>query len=258
MISKKTEKEIEIMRECCEIVSDVLRLVGSYIKPDVATFELDKMAEDFIRSCGAKPAFKGYIPPNGPRRPFPATLCISVDDAVVHGLPSMKKLFEGEIVSVDVGVEKNGYFGDGASTFAVGKVSAEKERLMKVTKESLYKGIENARTGNRVHDISSAIQRYAESNGFSIVRDLVGHGIGQKLHEDPAIPNFGKPGTGAVLQNGFALAIEPMVNYGGAKVKVARDGWTVVSRDGLPSAHFEHTIVITENGPEILTNHIQA
>lgn len=256
MVTTKSEQEIELMRECCEIVSDVIRLTGSQISPGVITEDLDRMAEEFIRSCGARPAFKGYAPSSGARTPFPATLCISVDDAVVHGMPSKRKLEEGEIVSIDVGVEKNGYFGDGAATFPVGKIDPEKERLMRVTRESLFRGIEQARPGNRLHDISSAIQRYVEENGFSIVRDLVGHGIGTRLHEDPPVPNFGKRGTGIKLTSGMALAIEPMVNYGGAKVKVGRDGWTVLSRDGLPSAHFEHTIVITENGPLILTNHI--
>lgn len=255
MVTIKSDEEIQHMRDACNIVSDVLRLVGSYVAPGVMTLELDRMAEDFIRSCGGRPAFKGYIPSNS-SVPFPATLCISVDDEVVHGIPSMDRLREGQIVSVDVGVEKNGYYGDGASSFAVGEISNQLKQLLRVTKESLYRGIDRAHEKNAVHDISAAIQSHVERNGFSVVRDLVGHGIGRNLHEDPAVPNFGAAGTGMKLKKGMALAIEPMVNAGKPAVKVGRDGWTVVTRDGKPSAHFEHTIVITENGPEILTNHL--
>lgn len=257
MVKRKTIQEIEIMKDCCQIVSDVIRLVGSKIEPGVETESLDRFAEEFIRSFGARPAFKGYTPPSGARYPFPSTLCISIDDAVVHGMPSKhKRLENGQIVSIDVGVEKNGYFGDGAATFAVGTVNEEKTRLMNVTQESLFKGIEQAKPGNRLHDISAAIQEYVEANGFSVVRDLVGHGIGKELHEDPPVPNFGKRGTGMKLFEGMALAIEPMVNYGGFKVRVGSDGWTVLSKDGSPSAHFEHTIVIGNDGAQVLTNHL--
>lgn len=251
----KTGSEIARMRESCQLVSDVIRLVGSYVRPGVATRELDRVAEDFIRASGARPAFKGYQPGSA-YKPYPATLCISVNQEVVHGIPSDRALEEGQIVSIDVGVEKNGFYGDGAATFPVGRIDPEMERLLTVTRESLYRGIAMAAPGNRLHDISAAIQRHVEAGGFSVVRDLVGHGIGRQLHEEPPVPNYGEPQTGPVLRSGWTLAIEPMVNYGGWRVKVARDGWTVLSRDGSPSAHFEHTIAVTEEGPEILTNHL--
>ncbi|HVN47200.1 MAG TPA: type I methionyl aminopeptidase [Bacteroidota bacterium] len=251
MISLKSAEEIGLIRESCRIVADVLKVVGARVQPGVTTLELDKLAEEYIRSMDAVPAFKGYGWDKN--NLFPATLCTSVDAEVVHGIPSNRVLREGEIISLDVGAKKNGYYGDGAWTFAVGSVSEEKQRLMQVTQESLMLGIAQASAGNRVHDISSAVQQYVELNGFSIVRDLVGHGVGKKLHEDPSIPNFGEAGTGAALKNGMTLAIEPMVNAGTWRVKIAQDGWTVFAADGKPSAHFEHTIAIVNGNAEILT-----
>jgi methionyl aminopeptidase len=251
MISLKSAEEIELIRESCRIVADVLKLVGARVQPGVTTLELDKLAEEYIRSMGGVPAFKGYGWDKD--NLFPATLCTSVDAEVVHGIPSNRVLREGEIISLDVGAKKNGYYGDGAWTFPVGNVSEEKQRLIFVTQESLVKGIEQASVGKRVHDISNAVQQYVESNGFSIVRDLVGHGVGKKLHEEPSIPNFGEAGTGAALKNGMTLAIEPMVNAGTWRVKVAQDGWTVFAADGRPSAHFEHTVAIINGNAEILT-----
>ena len=247
----KSQREIELIRESSRIVAELLALLGSRIKPGVYTKELDEIAERYIRSRGASPAFKGYK--HGGDRPFPASLCISVDDEVVHGIPNGRRLEEGEIVTIDVGVKKNGYFGDGAKTYAVGRVDEECQRLMKITEESLYKGIEKAVAGNHVHDISFAIQRHVEANGYSVVRELVGHGVGRELHEDPAVQNYGDAGTGARLKEGMVLAIEPMVNAGTHKVEHDKDGWTVRTADGKPSAHFEHTVVIRKGEPEILT-----
>ncbi len=252
MVRMKTKREIGFIRESSKIVADVLKLVGALVKPGVTTIELDRLAEDFIRSMGGVPAFKGYS--QSKSHLFPATLCTSIDDEVVHGIPTNRVLRDGELLSVDVGVKKDGYFGDGAYTFAVGEVSEEKHRLLKATEESLYKGIEQAVAGKRVHDISYAVQEHVEAGGFSVVRDLVGHGIGAELHEEPAIPNFGKPGTGIKLQDGMTLAIEPMVNAGTWKVRMAPDGWTVLTQDGRPSAHFEHTVAIVNGKPEILTH----
>jgi methionyl aminopeptidase len=252
MVRIKTKREIGFIRESSKIVADVLKLVGAQVKPGVTTIELDRLAEDFIRSMGGVPAFKGYS--QSKSHLFPATLCTSIDDEVVHGIPTNRVLRDGELLSVDVGVKKDGYFGDGAYTFAVGEVSEEKHRLLKATEESLYKGIEQAVAGKRVHDISYAVQEHVEAGGFSVVRDLVGHGIGAELHEEPAIPNFGKPGTGIKLQDGMTLAIEPMVNAGTWKVRMAPDGWTVLTQDGRPSAHFEHTVAIVNGKPEILTH----
>jgi methionyl aminopeptidase len=251
MIYVKSKHEIELIRESSRIVAEVLRLVGAQVRPGITTLELDKLAEDYIRSFGGVPAFKGY----GSQKDnlFPATLCTSIDAEVVHGIPGKRELREGEIISIDVGVKKDRYYGDGAWTFPVGEITAEKQRLLRVTEESLNRGIEKAVAGNRVHDISSAIQAHVESNGFSVVRELVGHGVGRELHEGPNVPNFGKPGTGPELKAGMTLAIEPMVNYGNYDVTMQADGWTVVTRDGMPSAHFEHTIVIVNGHPEILT-----
>jgi methionyl aminopeptidase len=247
----KSPQEIELMRECCGIVAEVLRILKKFIQPGITTKELDSMAEEYIRSQKGEPAFKGYGA--DPDNRFPASLCTSIDDQVVHGIPGSRALREGEIVSLDVGVKKNNYFGDGAWTFQVGKISEEKNRLLKSAEEALYKGIAQARAGNHVHDISAAVQSHVEHDGFSVVRDLVGHGVGRNLHEDPAIPNYGQAGTGPVLQRGMTLAIEPMVNLGRYQVRVERDGWTIRTADGLPSAHFEHTILVTETEPEILT-----
>ncbi len=247
----KSPREIELIRESSKIVAEVLALLGSRIKPGMFTKELDEIAERFIRSRGGSPAFKGYG--HDKKNLFPASLCISVDDEVVHGIPNGRKLEEGQIVSIDVGVRKDGYYGDGARTFAVGRISEEKLRLMRVTEESLYKGLEKAVAGNHLHDISFAVQKYVEANGFSVVRDLVGHGVGKSLHEEPAIPNYGDPGTGVKLKEGMVLAIEPMVNAGTYKVNHDNDGWTVRTADKKPSAHFEHTVVVRKGEPEILT-----
>ncbi|HEX9614064.1 MAG TPA: type I methionyl aminopeptidase [Bacteroidota bacterium] len=250
MIHVKTKREIELIRESSRIVAEVLTLVGRHINPGVSTQELNEIAEEFIRSRGGTPAFKGY---GRKDNPFPAAVCTSIDSEVVHGIPGQRVLKEGEILSVDVGVKKNGYYGDSARSFRVGKISPAKERLMKVTEESLYKGIEQAKAGNRVEDISHAIQEHVESSGFSVVRDLVGHGVGKKLHEEPSVPNFGEPGKGELLKNGMTLAIEPMVNAGTWEVRFMSDGWTVVTLDGQPSAHFEHTIAIVNGKAEILS-----
>jgi methionyl aminopeptidase len=247
----KTRREVDFIRESCQIVADVLRLLEQHVVPGITTGELDEIAEDFIRSCGGVPAFKGYGFSEG--QSYPASICTSIDEEVVHGIPGQRELAEGQIVSIDVGVKKSGYFGDGARTFAVGKVSENKERLMLVTEEALYCGIHEAVAGKHLHDVSHAVQKHVESAGFAVVRELVGHGIGMRLHEDPQIPNFGRPGTGPLLGGGMTLAIEPMVNYGTHRVKVVQDGWTVVAADGEPSAHFEHTILVTDGEPEILT-----
>lgn len=251
MIYIKTKKEIDLIRTSCKIVAETLQLVKSNIKPGVTTFELDKIAEDYIRSNDAVPAFKGYR--QGPLVPFPGSICASIDDEVVHGIPGNRVLKEGEIIAIDVGVLKNNYFGDAALSVPVGKISSEKVKLLEVTEKSLYLGIEQAIAGNRIHDISSTVQECVESNGFSVVRELCGHGVGRFLHEDPSVPNFGKKGTGAKLKNGMTLAIEPMVNLGKYFVKTKQDGWTVITEDGSPSAHFEHTILINNNSPEILS-----
>ena len=251
MILIKSKKEIDYIRESCRIVAETLQLLKSNVKPGITTLELDKIAEDYIRSNNAIPAFKGYSQGNAPG--FPGSVCASVDDEVVHGIPGSRILKEGEIVSVDIGVLKNGFFGDAALTVAVGNISAEKKKLMDVTERSLQLGIEQAIAGNKVHDISNAVQVYVEANGFSIVRDLCGHGVGKFLHEDPSIPNFGRKGTGPKLKNGMTIAIEPMVNAGKYDVITANDGWTILTADGSTSAHFEHTILINNNSPEILT-----
>jgi methionyl aminopeptidase len=251
MVTIKTEDEIRLMRESCRIVAEVLNLVGSYIKPGITTARLDAIVEEYIRSNGGEPAFKGYAPDGA--TPFPATICVSIDEEVVHGIPGKRILSEGEIVSIDVGVRKNKFYGDGAWTFAVGQITSEKARLMRVTEESLYKGIAQAIGGNFLGDVSSSIQTHVEQEGFSVVRELVGHGIGRNLHEEPAVPNFGKSGTGIRLTEGLTLAIEPMVNYGKYPVDIAHDGWTVLTRDRKPSAHFEHTIAVRKGAAEILT-----
>ena len=251
MIYIKTKKEIDFIRESCRIVAETLQLMKNHVKPGVTTAELDQIAEDYIRSNDAVPAFKGYSQGGAPG--FPGSICASVDDEVVHGIPSGKTLKEGEIISLDVGVLKNNFYGDAALSVAVGAVSEEKLKLLEITEKSLYEGINQAVAGNRVHDISAAVQNFVESHGFSIVRDLCGHGVGKYLHEDPSIPNFGKKGTGAKLKNGMTIAIEPMVNAGKYSVVTGTDGWTVLTADGSPSAHFEHSILINGNSPEILT-----
>ncbi len=251
MILIKTKQEIDRIRESCLIVAETLQLLKKYAKPGVKTIELDRIASDYILSNNARAAFKGYSQAGS--FDFPGSICSSIDDEVVHGIPDGRVLKEGEILSLDVGVEKNGYFGDAALTVAIGEISNEKKELLRVTEESLYIGIEQAVAKNRVGDISNSVQSYVEKNGFSVVRDLCGHGVGKYLHEDPQVPNFGRKGSGAVLKNGMTLAIEPMVNAGSYKVKIAEDGWTVYTSDGSPSAHFEHTIAIIDGKPEILT-----
>ena len=247
MIILKSPREIELIRNSCRLVVDTFAFVEKLLKPGIKTIELDRAVEKYIYSHGGRPAFKGY-------RGFPASACISVDDQVVHGIPGRNRLENGQIVSIDIGVELNKYFGDAAKTFAIGEISEEKKKLLNVTNKALYRGIEAAHEGNRLYDISNAIQTYVENASFSVVRDLVGHGVGKKLHEDPQIPNYGKANHGPRLKAGMVLAIEPMVNYGSYDVVTADDNWTVYTHDGLPSAHFEHTVAITKNGPEILTN----
>lgn len=251
MIFIKNAQEIDGIRKSCQIVAEVLRILGDMIKPGITTKMLDEVAENFIREKGGIPAFKGYSQAGSFN--FPASICASVDSEVVHGIPGDDELKEGQIISIDVGVQYNGFFGDAAKTFAVGKVSELKKKLLKVTEESLYRGIDKARNGNRVVDISRAIQTYVESNGFGVVKELTGHGVGKYLHEDPSIPNYVITGSSTRLRDGMTLAIEPMVNAGTYRIKTLRDGWTIVTEDGQPSAHFEHTILITKNEPEILT-----
>lgn len=246
MITIKSKPEVEMMRKAGDLVYRTLNLVCGAAKAGVTTAELDTLAEEFIRSEGAEPAFKGYMD-------YPATLCVSINDEVVHGIPGERRLEEGQIVSIDVGVRINGWYGDSARTVRIGMISAEAERLMKATEEALQAGIRQARAGNRLGDISSAVQTFVEKSGYSVVRDLVGHGIGRRMHEEPQVPNFGEPHTGVELASGMVLAIEPMVNIGGDKIKFDADKWTVRTADGSLSAHFEHTVAITDNGPDILT-----
>ncbi|MFC1785393.1 type I methionyl aminopeptidase [Candidatus Neomarinimicrobiota bacterium] len=246
MVKIRTEREISLIAESNRIVAETLDILSESIMPGIKTSDLDKIAEEFIVSQGARPAFKGYMG-------FPSTLCISIDDEVVHGIPNGKILKEGQIVSIDCGAEKNGYYGDSARTFAVGKIDSNKQDLMNVTKESLMCGIDAAKEGNYVSDIGYAVQMYVESHGYSVVRDLVGHGIGTELHEEPQVPNYGKPKQGHRLQAGMCLAIEPMINAGKKEIYTDGDGWTVKTKDGSASAHFEHTIAITKNGAKILS-----
>lgn len=246
----KTAGEIDAIRESSSIVAGVLSYIAKFLKPGITTLEIDKLVEDFIRSKDGIPAFKGY---KVHKNVFPASACISINEEVVHGIPGVRKLIEGDIVSIDVGVKKNGYYGDGAKTFAVGEVSPAKKKLLKITEESLYHGLENAKDGNYINDVSLAIQQHVEAAGFSVVRDLVGHGIGKQLHEEPPIPNYYNNGYRVKFKEGMTVAIEPMVNYGTYKVKVLSDKWTYVTADGKPSAHFEHSILITKGQPEILT-----
>ena len=234
------------MADASRIVAEVLEEIRKSISPGVTTKDLDVLAESYIRAKKAKPAFKGY-------RGYPASVCASINEQVVHGIPSKVKLNQGDILSIDVGVNCNGFFGDAAVTLPVGNISDQAKRLLSVTESSLYAGLEKAVEGNRLSDISSTIQDSAESEGFSVVRAFVGHGIGRGLHEEPQIPNYGKPGEGPKLLEGMTLAIEPMINAGGWEVNIQADGWTAVTKDGSLSAHFEHTIAITKNGPNILT-----
>jgi methionyl aminopeptidase len=247
VIYYKTIEEIERIRESSLLVARTLAEVAKRIGPGVTSLELDKLAEEFIRDHGAIPAFKGY---NG----FPASLCVSPNNEVVHGIPNTKPFKEGDIVSVDCGVLKNDYYGDSAYTFPIGEVSDAVRNLLRVTKESLYRGINAAVEGKRLQDISFEIQSYCESHGYSVVRELVGHGIGRKLHEAPEVPNFGKRGSGPKLKQGLVIAIEPMINMGRKNVLHGKDGWTITTQDGLPSAHFEHTIAVGKDKAEILSS----
>jgi methionyl aminopeptidase len=246
MIELKTKREIEIVRNNGRILAKTLKVLEQKIHPGIKTKELDRLAEDFIKKQGAYPAFKGY-------RGFPASVCVSVNEEVVHGIPGERIIQEGEIVSVDVGVFKDGYYADAAYTYPVGEVSTEAQRLIWVTQEALRGAIQSVKEGRYLSDISFAIQSFVEENGFSVVRDLVGHGIGKKMHEEPQIPNFGTPGQGVTLKKGMVLAIEPMVNAGSYEIYTKDDQWTIVTRDGSLSAHFEHTLAVTENGAKVLT-----
>lgn len=246
----KTAGEIDAIRESSSIVAGVLSYIEKFLKPGITTFEIDKLIEDFILSKEAVPAFKGY---KVHKNIFPASSCISINEEVVHGIPGSRMLVEGDIVSIDVGVKKNSYYGDGAKTFAIGEISPAKKKLLKIAEESLYLGLENARDGNFINDVSLAIQQHVEAAGFSVVRDLVGHGIGKQLHEEPPIPNYYHNGYRIKFKEGMTVAIEPMVNYGTYKVKVLKDKWTYVTADRQPSAHFEHSVLITKGQPEILT-----
>ena len=251
MIFLKSESEIDKMRESAQLVSRTLGEVAKHIEPGVSTAKLNDVAEEYISRYNARPAFKGYGPENNP---FPATLCISINEEVVHGIPSEhRKLQEGDVVSIDCGVEKDGYFGDHAYTFAVGDCDEKTLKLLSVTLESLYKGIEQAVHGNKIGDISNAVQTHCEAGGFGVVRDLVGHGLGKSLHEDPSVPNYGRRGRGERLRSGMTLAIEPMITMGTWKVKTLKDGWTVVTADKSIAAHYEHDVVVREGKAEILS-----
>lgn len=249
MIVLKSKDEIERIADACRIVAATIEALKGFVDAGQTTREIEKFSDEVIRKSGGKAAFKGY-------RGFPSSICVSVNEQVVHGIPSGRKLKEGDIVSIDIGVFYNGYHGDAAITLPVGEVGKEALRLMKVTEESLYMGIDAAGVGGRVSDISCAVQSHVESNGFSVVRAFVGHGIGKLLHEEPQVPNYGPCGRGARLRDGMTLAIEPMVNAGVSKVNILEDGWTAVTADGSLSAHFEHTVALTEDGPRVLTKYV--
>lgn len=246
MISIKSDREIELMRKAGEIVGKTHNYLEKYIKPGISTNELDQLAEKFIKSQNAIPSFKNY---NG----FPKAICISINDEVVHGIPSSRKLKEGDIVSIDIGACYQGYHGDSAWSYAVGEISDERKHLLKHTERSLYKGLSIIKDGVRVGDIGNSIEKYAKENNLSVVKELVGHGIGMTVHEDPDVPNYGKEGSGPILKEGMTIAVEPMLNIGTAKVFILDDDWTIVTGDGKASAHFEHTVLITKDGYEILT-----
>ena len=247
MIVLKSKRELELMKEACKISAEALMVAGEAVKPGVSTKEIDRIAYNLIKKRGATPNFLGLYD-------FPATACISINNEVIHGIPKADRIIqEGDIVSIDLGAEKNGYNGDNAATFVAGTCSPEAKRLIDTTRESLYKGIEQAVYGNRIGDIGHAIQSYCEERGYGVVRDFVGHGVGKKLHEDPSVPNFGHEGRGIRLLPGMTLAIEPMINQGTFRVKQLSDGWTIVTADGKLAAHFEHTVAITPDGPVILT-----
>ena len=247
MIVLKTARELELIRKACIISAEALQVAGEAVKPGVTTWEIDKIAYDYIKKQGAEPNFLHLYD-------FPATACISINDEVIHGIPSKQRVIkEGDIVSIDLGAKVDGYNGDNAATFAAGNISENAKRLCDVTEKSLYLGIEQALAGNRLGDIGFAIQSYCEENGYGVIREYTGHGVGAKLHEDPSVPNFGTPGRGARLLPGMVIAIEPMITEGSRAIKQLPDGWTVKTKDGKLAAHFEHTIAITANGPQILT-----
>lgn len=247
MIVLKTTRELGLMKEACVIAAGALKAAGAAVEPGISTEEINRIAHNFIVKNGAIPTFKGY---NG----YPAATCISINDEVIHGIPNKKRIIKaGDIVSIDVGATFNGYVGDNAATFAAGDISPEAQRLCDTTRESLYEGIKMAVAGGRIGDIGSTIQRYCEERGFSVVREYTGHGVGKQMHEDPSVPNFGTPGRGVRLLPGMTIAIEPMINQGGAGIRQLPDGWTIKTKDGALSAHFEHTVAITSNGPVILT-----
>lgn len=248
MIYLKTDEEIEILRENNLLVSETLAEVGRHVKPGISTLELDRIAEDFIRSHGAEPSFLGY-------EGYPNTLCISVNEQIVHGIPSAKTILkEGDIVSVDCGTFMKGFCGDSAYTFAVGQIPSEWEELLNVTKEALYKGVAQAKAGNRIGDIGNAVQNHAEKHGYSVVRELVGHGLGRKMHEDPQVPNYGARGRGPLLKKGMVICIEPMINMGTRAVVFEPDGWTVRTRDRKPAAHYEFAVAVRKGGADVLTD----
>jgi len=246
MINLKTDRELNLMRDAGRVVAEALQEVTKAIRPGITTGDLNCLVEDLLQKRGARPAFKGY-------HGFPASICASINHEVVHGIPGLKELLDGDIISIDIGAEINGYFGDAAVTLPIGKIDAVSSRLLSTTARCLQIGIEQCQKGKRLSDVSHAIQATAESNNFAVVKDYVGHGIGRAMHEDPQVPNFGRPGRGLRLSPGLVLAIEPMVNVGASAVEVLEDGWTVVTSDRSRSAHFEHTVAITERGPEILT-----
>ncbi|MEQ9374662.1 MAG: type I methionyl aminopeptidase [Imperialibacter sp.] len=246
MIQYKTAEEIELMRISAQLVSRTLGMLAKEVQPGVTPLHLDKLAEEFIRDHGAIPGFLGLYD-------FPNSLCMSLNEQVVHGIPSGKPLAEGDIISIDCGVLKNGYYGDQAYTFMVGEVSDEIKKLLRVTKECLKLGIEQATSSNRIGDISFAIQAHAEANGYGVVRELVGHGLGKKMHESPEVPNYGRRGSGPKIKEGLVIAIEPMINMGTRRVKQLRDGWTIITADNRPSAHYEHDVAIVDGKPDVLT-----
>lgn len=246
MIVSKSKVDLDLMREAGRIVALTHKELSQAVRPGITTKELDQIADDFIRKQGALPSFKGY-------HGYPASICASVNEEIVHGIPSDRVLQDGDVISIDIGAHIHGFHGDSAWTWGVGQISETAQQLLDVTEASLFKGLEQARDGNRLSDIGHAVQTYVESQGFSVVRDFVGHGIGQQMHEDPSIPNYGPPGRGPMLKTGMTLAIEPMVNVGSYKTRTLQDNWTVITADRSLSAHFEHTVAVTENGPDILT-----
>lgn len=246
MIKIKSSREIELLRQAGHIVYETHQYLRPYIKPGITTKELDTLAEDFIRSKGAIPSCKGY-------EGFPATLCVSINEEVVHGIPGNRKLKNGDIVSIDICACYKGYHGDSAWTYPVGDISKNKQKLLEYTENALYAGLKQVKAGNRVGDISNAVEVYAENKKLGVVKELVGHGVGRDLHEEPDVPNYGKKGTGPILKEGMVIAVEPMLNWGSADIYILDDGWTICTDDDSPSAHFEHTVVVTKDGCEILT-----